>query len=156
MKDKNFIDLASIRAGLEKDDGKRFWRSLDELADTEEYQKLARQEFPTNPPLAKLETGVSRRNMLKLMAASAGDHPAPVTTYRLGVRSRWWWGDVDHLLARLRRSARDLALPLNAPSRFRAVVDFLKLWRPGDRSEVLKLDDPWPFVRDTLSWFRGR
>ncbi len=72
MKDKNFIDLDSIRAGLKKDGGKRFWRSLDELADTEEYQKLARQEFPTNPPLAKLETGVSRRNMLKLMAASAG------------------------------------------------------------------------------------
>ena len=71
MKDKNFIDLASVRAGLENGGKKRFWRSLDQLADTEEYQELARREFPPSPakPTAP---GVSRRNMLKLMAASAG------------------------------------------------------------------------------------
>ena len=72
MKDKNFIDLASIRAGLENGGKKRFWRSLEQLADTEEYQELARQEFPKSPPVRKVESGVSRRNMLKLMAASAG------------------------------------------------------------------------------------
>ncbi|HET9179844.1 MAG TPA: TAT-variant-translocated molybdopterin oxidoreductase [Terriglobia bacterium] len=71
MKDKNFIDLASVRAGLENGGRKRFWRSLDQLADTEEYQELARREFPTNP-VKPAESGVSRRNMLKLMAASAG------------------------------------------------------------------------------------
>ncbi len=72
MKDKNFIDLASVRAGLEKDGNKRFWKSLDELADTEEYQRLARQEFPKNPPVKPEQSGISRRNVLKLMAASAG------------------------------------------------------------------------------------
>ena len=72
MKDKSFIDLASIRAGLENGGKKRFWRSLEQLADTEEYQELARQEFPKSPPVRKVESGVSRRNMLKLMAASAG------------------------------------------------------------------------------------
>jgi MoCo/4Fe-4S cofactor protein with predicted Tat translocation signal len=72
MKDKNFIDLASVRAGLEKDGKKRFWRSLDQLAETEEYQELARREFPNNLPTKQVESGVSRRNMLKLMAASAG------------------------------------------------------------------------------------
>jgi MoCo/4Fe-4S cofactor protein with predicted Tat translocation signal len=72
MKDKNFIDLASVRAGLEKGGKKRFWRSLEQLAGTEEYQELARQEFPKTPPVKQQESGVSRRNMLKLMAASAG------------------------------------------------------------------------------------
>ncbi|MGA8185265.1 MAG: TAT-variant-translocated molybdopterin oxidoreductase [Terriglobia bacterium] len=72
MKDKNFIDLASVRAGLENGGKKRFWRSLEQLADTEEYQKLARQEFPPNPPVKETQPGLSRRNMLKLMAASAG------------------------------------------------------------------------------------
>ena len=71
MKDKNFIDLATVRAGLEKDGKERFWRSLDQLADTEAYQEFVRHEFPRNP-VAKTESGVSRRNMLKLMAASAG------------------------------------------------------------------------------------
>ena len=91
-----------------------------------------------------------------LLAAAAGDRPRPVTDYRVGVRSRWWWGDVDHLLARLRRSAKELALPPGAPTRWREVLDFLTLWRPGDRSEVLRLEDPWPFVRETVNWFRGR
>ena len=61
MKDKNFIDLASVRAGLENGGKKRFWRSLEQLADTEEYQKLARQEFPVNPPAKQAPSGVSRR-----------------------------------------------------------------------------------------------
>lgn len=72
MKDKNFIDLASVRAGLENGGKKRFWRSLDELAGKEEFQELARREFPKEPPVKQAEAGVSRRNMLKLMAASAG------------------------------------------------------------------------------------
>ncbi|HET7099636.1 MAG TPA: TAT-variant-translocated molybdopterin oxidoreductase, partial [Terriglobia bacterium] len=72
MKDKNFIDLASVRAGLENGGKKRFWRSLEQLAGTEEYQKLARQEFLPTPPAREAQPGLSRRNMLKLMAASAG------------------------------------------------------------------------------------
>jgi MoCo/4Fe-4S cofactor protein with predicted Tat translocation signal len=72
MKDKNFIDLASVRAGLENGGKKRFWRSLEQLAGTEEYQELARHEFPRNPPVKLAESGISRRNVLKLMAASAG------------------------------------------------------------------------------------
>jgi len=72
MKDKNFIDLASVRAGLENGGKQRFWRSLEQLADPEEYQKLARQEFPPNPAVQQPQPGLSRRNMLKLMAASAG------------------------------------------------------------------------------------
>jgi len=71
MKDKNVIDLASVRAGLEKDGKKRFWRSLDQLAETREYQEFAHREFPQTP-VRRPDSGVSRRNMLKLMAASAG------------------------------------------------------------------------------------
>jgi MoCo/4Fe-4S cofactor protein with predicted Tat translocation signal len=72
MKDKNFIDLASIQAGLEKDGKKRFWQSLEQLAGTEEYKEFSSREFPKSHPIKHPESGVSRRNMLKLMAASAG------------------------------------------------------------------------------------
>jgi predicted ATP-grasp superfamily ATP-dependent carboligase len=35
--------------------------------------------------------------------------PEPTgTTYRVGVRSRWFWGDVDHLYMRLTRSLAEL------------------------------------------------
>lgn len=91
-----------------------------------------------------------------LVAAASGDVPPPVTSYRAGVRSRWWWGDFDHLLARWRGSAKSLALPADAPSRLRATVDFLAFWRPHDRSDVFRLGDPRPFFRETIEWFHGR
>jgi len=49
--------------------GKRFWRSLAELADTEEFKESLRHEFPRGA--AQAPTGVSRRDALKLMGASA-------------------------------------------------------------------------------------
>ena len=39
------IDLAAVRAKLAKDGGKRFWQSLDELAETPEYRYKLENEF---------------------------------------------------------------------------------------------------------------
>jgi len=89
-----------------------------------------------------------------LVGCALGDKPV-AAAYRIGVRNRWWWGDVDHVLARLRRSSTELGLPPDAPSRWRVLRDFLRLWWPGDRSEILRLTDPKPFVRETLDWFRA-
>jgi hypothetical protein len=75
--------------------------------------------------------------------------------YQHGVRSRWWWGDTDQLITRLRRSAIDLELPPDAPSRWHSVVDFCKVWRPGDHNEIFRWNDPAPFIRETIDWFAG-
>ena len=90
-----------------------------------------------------------------LAALALGDDPNPVVTYRVGVRSRWWLGDLDHVIARVRRTPTDLALPPGAPARWRAIADFLTV-RPGDRSEILRLDDPRPFFHEAGQWLRGR
>lgn len=91
-----------------------------------------------------------------LLALSAGERPAPVTAYWTGIRSRWWWGDVDQLLTRLRRSPAALALEPDSPGRLHALTDFLKLWRPGDRNEVFRWSDPAPFFRETIEWLKGK
>ena len=91
-----------------------------------------------------------------LVELALGRTVKPVTTYRAGVRSRWWWGDVDHLLLRLLRSDERLDLPPGSPGKGRALLEFLKLWRPGDRSEILRLSDPVPFVRESWNWLTGR
>jgi predicted ATP-grasp superfamily ATP-dependent carboligase len=101
-----------------------------------------------------LDAGVDFPNLL--LALAHGERPAPVTKYRLGARSRWWWGDVDHLLARLTKSDAAVALPPGEPSKLRALGNFLCLWRPGDRNEILRWDDPMPFARETLDWMQGR
>jgi predicted ATP-grasp superfamily ATP-dependent carboligase len=60
--------------------------------------------------------------------------------YRIGVRSRWFWGDVDHLYLRLRSGG----------SRLHALRDFL---RGNGGGEVWRWRDPAPFVVETLQWF---
>ena len=91
-----------------------------------------------------------------LVESALGTETGPLPAYRIGVRSRWWWGDVDQLLARLVRPRARLALPPGEPGRLRSVRDFLTLWRPGDRNEILRRDDPQPFVRETLDWLLRR
>jgi hypothetical protein len=63
---------------------------------------------------------------------------------------------VDHLLARLLHSGRELDLPPATSGRMRAVLNFLTLWRPGDRGEVFRWSDPRPAWRETRNWFRGQ
>lgn len=85
-----------------------------------------------------------------LVAAALGECPQPVTNYRVGVRTRWWWGDVDHLIARF-RAGDDFRLG----TRLHALRHFV--W-PGTRvnNEVCRLGDPWPAVQETLDWLRRR
>jgi molybdopterin-containing oxidoreductase family iron-sulfur binding subunit len=63
---------------IDEDVKERFWRSLDELAETEDYKDFLRHEPPYGAPhrLAqggafKEADGIGRRDILKLMAASA-------------------------------------------------------------------------------------
>lgn len=90
-----------------------------------------------------------------LVDAALGRAALAMPDYRAGVRLRWWWGDVNHLLARLRHSGDRLSLPPNAPSRARLVLDFLR-WRSANRSETFRADDPRPFLVDTLEWLKAR
>ena len=126
------VDAASGTPYLMEING-RFWGSLQLAID-------AGVDFPTCSP-------ASRRDG-RAGAAS------PVRT-EASIRSRWEWGDVNHLLARLRKPREELALPADSPSLRSTVIDMLR-WRRGDRLEVLRLSDPAPFWRETLDWFRRR
>jgi molybdopterin-containing oxidoreductase family iron-sulfur binding subunit len=53
-----------------KGTGKKYWRSLDELADKPEFHEWVHREFPEGA--SEMLDGASRRNVLKLMAASFG------------------------------------------------------------------------------------
>jgi len=53
-----------------KQTGKQYWRSLDQLSHTGEFKDWLHREFPANA--SEMLDGTSRRNLLKLMAASMG------------------------------------------------------------------------------------
>jgi MoCo/4Fe-4S cofactor protein with predicted Tat translocation signal len=62
------MTLAAVRQELKGVKGKKFWRSLDELADTPEFQAAVEREFPS--AAQEWVDPVSRRGFLKLMGAS--------------------------------------------------------------------------------------
>ena len=74
----------------------------------------------------------------------------PVLTYRLGARLRWWLGDVDWLMLRLRDKD-------GGRRRLGALREFLRPAGKAVRSEILRRDDPAPaavelghYLRDAL------
>jgi MoCo/4Fe-4S cofactor protein with predicted Tat translocation signal len=65
---KGKLDLVQLRADIEKKNGPEFWRSLEELAGTTEFQEMMHREFPKGA--SEWLDAVSRRGFLKLMGAS--------------------------------------------------------------------------------------
>lgn len=63
------MDLDAIRARLGDKKGREYWRSLSELAESEEFLEFLHEEFPRQSALA---SSMNRRDFLKLMAASLG------------------------------------------------------------------------------------
>lgn len=62
-------ELIQISMPVTQKAGKKYWRSLDELADTQEFREWVTKEFPGGTDMLE---GSSRRNVLKIMAASFG------------------------------------------------------------------------------------
>jgi predicted ATP-grasp superfamily ATP-dependent carboligase len=74
---------------------------------------------------------------------------------RPGVKTRWLLGDLDQLLLRLFRTPETLSLPPGHPGRLRAISEFLADFRPGVRLEVLRWEDPCPFLAEAATWLRA-
>jgi predicted ATP-grasp superfamily ATP-dependent carboligase len=87
-----------------------------------------------------------------LLEMPGDEERASLQSYRVGVRNRWFWGDVDSLLLRLFNGAvpPDDTGPWG---RTRAVGRFLKLWEKGLRYENPRLSDLRPWFYETAQWF---
>jgi predicted ATP-grasp superfamily ATP-dependent carboligase len=68
---------------------------------------------------------------------------------RVGVRTRWLMGDVDHVLIALRKPRELQSL---GKSRWGVVREFLAGFFDGSQLEVLRLRDPRPFLRELRIW----
>src|ERR1017187_7699510 len=66
------LDLASVRARLEGSRGRDYWRNVEELAETPEFQEMLEREFPRQAVGWSDDENSTegRRNFLKLMGAS--------------------------------------------------------------------------------------
>jgi predicted ATP-grasp superfamily ATP-dependent carboligase len=89
-----------------------------------------------------------------LVETAIGRPPAALPEYTVGVKSRWFWGDVDALMLQM-FSGRTTPAWFNGHGRKRAILDFLRLWEPGLRYENPRLSDVRPWVFETLQWLKG-
>lgn len=103
-----------------------------------------------------IDAGVNFPVLLYRLAS--GEKVPPQSGYKLGVRSRWFWGDFDQLIIRLK--SRSGLIP-GAPSKVRATLDFMKLMEFNTRYDVFRLSDPGPgwfetrsYIHENLGWSR--
>src|SRR5688572_17165644 len=62
------MDLAAIKSRMADSNGRLYWRSLGQLADTPEFREYLHREFPDQA--SEWNDPKGRRNFLKLMSAS--------------------------------------------------------------------------------------
>ena len=97
-----------------------------------------------------VDSGVDFPSLLYRLAVD-GDIE-PVFTYRVGVRLRWWLGDLDWLLLRLREKG-------SLARRLGAIPEFLKPAGRMTKHEVYRKDDPAPALAECSQYlsaaFRG-
>src|SRR5439155_25305958 len=72
----------------------------------------------------------------------------PVFTYQVGVRLRWWLGDLDWLLLRLRDGG-------SATRRLQAIPEFLRPTGRMARAEVFRRDDPAPALSELSQYLQA-
>ncbi len=67
-KEQKPLDLAAVRERLKASSGREYWRSLEELAETPEFEEYLHREFPEQASV--WDNAVDRRGFLRLMGAS--------------------------------------------------------------------------------------
>jgi predicted ATP-grasp superfamily ATP-dependent carboligase len=91
-----------------------------------------------------LDAGLNFPLLLYRMACG-GDVNLTAAGYKVGVKSRWLLGDLDHLLLRLFKSDAALSLPPDSPTKLKTLIDFCRFFQRNTRYEVNRFDDPNPF-----------
>jgi predicted ATP-grasp superfamily ATP-dependent carboligase len=99
-----------------------------------------------------IDAGMNFPSLLCRLATDGASVPSQEP--RIGVKSRWLLGDLDHLLMRLFKRASDLHLPEGFPSRTQTLLQFLKFYEPGLHYEILSLRDPRPFLYELAQYLR--
>jgi len=124
------VDRRDGRAKLMEVNG-RFWGSLQLAID-------AGVNFP----------------LLLYRLVNGEDVPAQFN-YKVGVKSRWLLGDLDHLLIRLTRFGEVNGFSPYDTSKLRACLNFMKLYERDLHYEVLRFEDRGPGWYEWRFYLRG-
>lgn len=74
--------------------------------------------------------------------------------YQVGVKSRWWLGDLDHLLLRFWKSEKELSLPAGSPSKIETLKSFFSMFDPKTKPEIFRFRDLKPGLHEIGTYLR--
>ena len=79
---------------------------------------------------------------------------AASSNYKQGHKLKWFFGCLDHLIIRLKNNSSSLNLPDTEPTKWGAVVDFLKVLEKDSSFDVLNRRDMGPFFYEAGSYVK--
>ena len=98
-----------------------------------------------------ISSGVDFPYMLFRMAQ--GERIINSGEYKVGLRSRWELGDLDHLLIRLLKDPKTSNLPLNQPKRLSVLKEYFRdFFQPSVKNEVFQSNDVRPFFHELKNY----
>ncbi len=124
------VDSRDCRLKLMEING-RFWGSLQLAID-------AGMDFP-----------------LLLYRCARGENVPAQFEYKEGIKSRWFLGDLGHLLIKVTRGQAPDGSPYTWGARMKAALSFLKPYERGRRNEVQRFDDPAPGWFELKNYFKN-
>jgi predicted ATP-grasp superfamily ATP-dependent carboligase len=137
-------------------------RRIECVLDAADFDGIAMAEFRTDGQSRWLmEFNARLWGSLQLAVDSGVDFPShfvdavlgepakETPSYRVGIRSRWLLGELDHSIA----LARGRGEPQGIAGLGAALGVLLRPAGRGTRWEVLRRSDPMPFLYELVSWF---
>jgi predicted ATP-grasp superfamily ATP-dependent carboligase/CelD/BcsL family acetyltransferase involved in cellulose biosynthesis len=94
-----------------------------------------------------IDAGVDFPRLLLQTLGSTGFPPPPA--YKIGIKSRWLWGDLDSLMLTYRGRPAGAATGGEDARRLPATLSFLKFWGSGLHYDNPKWHDPRPGMFET-------
>lgn len=92
---------------------------------------------------------------LLLYRLAKGENVAPQLEYRVGVKSRWLLGDLDHLLITMKTPGQANGLSCPSWPRLNALAQFFRFYERDLHYEILRMDDTRPGWFESKAYFRG-
>lgn len=96
-----------------------------------------------------IDAGVDFPYLLYKMAVN--EMLKEVNGYKVGIRSRWLLGDMDHLYLTFKNHSGQ---HIGASSKWKSIIDFLNFFEKNTRYEVNRWDDLKPFFFELKEYFR--
>ncbi len=90
-----------------------------------------------------------------LYKVALGEGVSTTFNYKVGVKTRWLLGDLDHLLAIWSKGSKKLSLPDNHPGRWKSLFSFFKFYERNLKYEMLTRDDPRPGLWEIRAYTRN-